>query len=214
MDYDSVYRKTDHYFGADPDPLLVRFYSLLERRHRVLDMGAGQGRHTFFLARSGFEVDAVDVSAEAVKAVTATAAREGLPVRAYHSGFDRFFPRSDRYGGVLLFGLLQTLAWDQIDFLIEMVRLWCAAGGLIFVTAWNTTDPSYEECRATWKTLGRNSFRAKSGEIRTFFSPGEILKVFPDFDVIHHWEGQGPLHRHGDEPPERHGRVEAVFKAI
>jgi tellurite methyltransferase len=212
MDYDAVYRKTDHYFGADPDPLLVRFFPLLDRNRRVLDIGTGQGRHAFYLAKSGFQVDAVDSSVEAVKTIAATAKREGLPIRTYRSGFDSFFPETDGYGGILLFGLIQTLPWDQIDFLIEMVRVWCAAGGLVFITAWNTTDPSYEDCQTNWKTIGRNSFREKEGEIRTFLSENEILKLFADFDVVHHREGLGPLHRHGDDPPQRHGRVEAVFK--
>jgi hypothetical protein len=29
---------------------------------------------------------------------------------------------------------------------------------------------------------------------------------------LHHWEGMGPEHRHGDSPMERHAMTEVVFQ--
>ena len=51
--------------------------------HRVLDLGCGEGRHTFAALRRGARVVAVDTDPEALAATTATAAavarEEGLP---------------------------------------------------------------------------------------------------------------------------------------
>jgi SAM-dependent methyltransferase len=47
---------------------------------RVLDVPCGSGRHTLELARRGFQVTGLDVSAEAVRHARDAAAREGLRV--------------------------------------------------------------------------------------------------------------------------------------
>jgi len=49
---------------------------------RALDIGCGPGRNAIFLARNGFEVDAVDISATAI--AWATERSEGLDVRFRH----------------------------------------------------------------------------------------------------------------------------------
>ncbi len=48
---------------------------------RALDVACGLGRNALFLARSGWRVDAVDVSDVALSALSARAGSEGLPVR-------------------------------------------------------------------------------------------------------------------------------------
>jgi hypothetical protein len=37
------------------------------------------------------------------------------------------------------------------------------------------------------------------------------MDFFPGWRVHHHEEGLGPVHRHGEGPPEQHGDVVAVL---
>ena len=71
------------FFVAKPDESLV---SYLERGliapGRALDVGCGPGRNAIHLARNGFQVDAVDVSAAAI--AWASERGEGLDVRFRH----------------------------------------------------------------------------------------------------------------------------------
>ena len=62
----------------------------------------------------------------------------------------------------------------------------------------------------TEQGAGRSSTPRDRG--RTYLEPGELAGLFPDFELVHSWEGLTPEHRHGDGPPERHGRAEAVFR--
>jgi len=62
------------------------------------------------------------------------------------------------------------------------------------------------------KKNGKNSYLKSNGEKRTFFEPGEIKKLFKEYEIIYYWEGLGPEHRHGNSPIERHELIEAVFK--
>jgi SAM-dependent methyltransferase len=214
MQYDEIYGKTENYFGSAPETLLRKHHQLLDKSKRVLDLGAGQGRHALFLAKRGFKVDALDPSKVAIETVSAMAAKENLDIRTYQSSFETFEPETDFYSGILMLGLIQILSWESIELLLEKILSWTRTGSLIFARAFTTEDSSFSRTRRSpeWKPIGRNSFTDQLGHFRTFLKAGEILALFPDFKVIYHWEGLGPKHRHGDGPREQHAEVEGVFR--
>jgi cyclopropane fatty-acyl-phospholipid synthase-like methyltransferase len=212
MSYDETYANIPDTFGADPEPVLTDHLHLLDRSAPVLDIGAGQGRHALHLARVGFTVDALDPSRVANETMAAAAVREGLPVRCHRGGFADFAPEADGYGGILVFGLIQILTWEDIDLLRRRLRQWTRPEGLVFVTGFTVADASFARYAQTWPPIGRNSFGDGSGGIRTYLEPGEIIELFQEFVVVHHRERWGPEHRHGDGPVERHAMVEVVLR--
>ena len=212
MRYDDLYSKTEAYLGNEPSNLLWEKYGLIDRSKPVLDVGAGQGRNAFFLARKGFSVDAIDNSLVSVETVKSVAAREGLPIRTFHSGFAEFRQENCMYSGVLLLGLVQILTRSEIGLLGQKAKEWTETGGLLFVTAFSTGDPSFSASAEHLREAGKNSFTDEEGNARTYLEPGEILSIFPGFARIHLWEGLGREHRHPGKPPERHGMVEAVLR--
>lgn len=50
-----------HAYPSEPSPIVTQFCSLAPNM-AALDIGAGNGRNTLFLAKQGFVVDAVDIS--------------------------------------------------------------------------------------------------------------------------------------------------------
>lgn len=210
--FDQEYRGTADYFGVEPASLLSAQVARLDRTRPVLDVGAGQGRNALYLARRGFMVDAIDVSAVAVETVSRRADEEGLPIRAVVCGFESFVPPVDHYSTVLLLGLIPVLARESVELLRERVWSWTGEGGIVLATGFVSSDPSFEEVSRTWRPIGKNSFTDEVGRVRTFLEAGEILDCFGGFEVIHHWEGTGPVHRHGEGQPERHEVFEAVLR--
>lgn len=70
--------------GGAASPWLLRWAHLIRRHGRVLDLAAGGGRHSRWLAARGFAVTAVDRAAEAMAALadvaeTVVADLEGAP---------------------------------------------------------------------------------------------------------------------------------------
>ena len=210
MKYDEAYRNTEHVFGREPEVILKAYHTSLDPARPVLDIGSGQGRHTLFLARRGFTVDAVDPSRAGIDSVAGRAAAEQLPVSTHHCTIDRFQAGGGVYSGVLLLGLIQELPREALPVLVLKIDRLLHPGGLLFVTAFSIEDPAYQTHAAGWQRIGRHSFQNKEGAIRTYLEPDEILDLFPRYEVIYHKEELGPEHRHGDGPPERHFRIEFV----
>jgi SAM-dependent methyltransferase len=213
MEYDEIYENTENVFGRNPEKILVGYYRKIDRLKPVLDIGAGQGRNALFLAREGYVVDAIDPSGVAMAALSKITSEENLTVRTHHCGFETFQPKVP-YSGILVFGLIPEQPWGTVEHLLTKIDAWSFEGTMLFVTAFTTDDPALPLHLKTWNGIGKNSFQSEQGQIRTYLQSGELLGLFHRWKVIHYWEGLGPEHRHGEGPPERHGKVEAVFQRL
>ena len=212
--YDDYYRSTPEVFGSAPNQILVERAGLIDPSSITLEIACGQGRNSFFLARNGMTVHALDQSVEAVRQVKAVAEKEGLAIRTIHSGFADLQPEATGYGAILVFGLIPDLKRDDVAALVTTVEKVLAPKGLLFITAFGTWDPAFENHQREWTEDSENSFCSLDGVVRTYLEPGELVALFPGLEVIHFWEGLGPEHRHGDGPPERHGLAETVLRRL
>lgn len=211
MNYDEQYAKVDALFGTEAESILKQFADRLKRDSVVLDIGAGQGRNSVFLAELGFAVHALEPSKVASSALELLAGKRRLSMEIFSTTFERFVPPVVQYAGILVFGLMPDLDLPSIQRLLGRIHEWSGRGSLIWVTGFTTQDPAYDRHRSRWETSGENSFRGPGGVMRTYLEPGQIVTLFSEYSVLHHREGLGPVHRHGDGPPERHGRFEAVL---
>ena len=198
MNYDEQYEKDEAVFGNEPEPTLVEYAGRLPDNATVLDIGAGQGRNSVYMARRGIAVDALEPSIPGVNALERITAEQGLPIRRFSKSFERFSPPVVHYSGILVFGLIPDLEWKAIGQLEDRISTWTGRGSVIWITGFTIHDPAYA--------------RQRSGTVRTYLEPGQILQLFNRYSALHHWEGLGPEHRHVDGPPERHGMFEAVFE--
>lgn len=98
--YDELYGRLDEAFGAEPDSLLVEHRRLLDPTRPVLDVGAGQGRHSLLLAAEGFTVEAIDPSPVAIESLRARA-KEAEEIGPEHRHGDGPVERHARATAVL-----------------------------------------------------------------------------------------------------------------
>ncbi len=98
-DFDQRYAETRRPFRADPagpDPSLVELAGQLPAG-RALDLGAGEGRNSLFLARLGWRVTAVDLSGVALSRLAAEAARERLAVETVVGDIGQYLAGASRF---------------------------------------------------------------------------------------------------------------------
>ena len=212
MNYDEYYKMNNDVFGEKPEKVLVKYCSKISKEFPVMDIGAGQGRNTFYLSKLGYNVVALDPSIVSVEMMKEVKKKENLTFEIFNSDF-KSFVNDKSYAAILLFGLIQILDWDEIIILKDKISRWLKKGGLIFLTSFSTKDESHKEILKVSKKVGRNSYLKPNGDKRTFFEPGEIKSLFVEYEIVHYWEGLGPEHRHGNSPIERHELIEAVFKS-
>src|SRR5262249_37888255 len=77
--WDEKYAKGE-YAGNEPSSLLVASVTSL-KPGRALDLACGAGRHSLYLARRGWQVEAVDSSTVAIEMLANKIAAEKLPVQ-------------------------------------------------------------------------------------------------------------------------------------
>jgi SAM-dependent methyltransferase len=212
MTYDKTYKEIKDVFGSEPVEILKRYYKKIDITKPVLDIGAGQGRNSFFLAKAGYTVDAIDPSRISIESINEITKRENYKINAYQQSFDEFNYRNNPYSAILVFGLLQILDLKSISFLTKMIDKYTTNGSLVFITAFSVKDASFKKYKKEWKKDGRNSFSDKKGNHRTFFETNEIIELFDNYKIIHQWEGLGRKHRHGNSPVEQHTMIELVME--
>ncbi|NOY88212.1 MAG: class I SAM-dependent methyltransferase [FCB group bacterium] len=212
MNYDKIYNETKKYFGLRPEGILVDCYRYLNPSFPVLDIGAGQGRNTLFLARQGLDVEAIEPSKIACQQIMSQVKDKNLPIKVFNTGFENFRPSVKSYSGILIFSIIQILSLPKISSLIDKLSQWTEKGGLVFVTAFTTEDPALEKLDRKAVKIGKNSYRFNN-DIHTFLEPQELKKLLKkDFSPLYYCERMTPWHRHGHRKEHRHALVEAIFR--
>lgn len=210
--YDKTYLEIENVFGIEPESILLKYINQLDKNYPILDVGAGQGRNSFFLANEGFEIEAIDTSKVSIDIIKKFAKANNLNIKTYKSDFLDYEVSNKKYSAVLIFGLFQILSWHSIIEFIKKSKKIVKKGGLIFITAFGTEDFSYKNNMKDFIEIGKNSFFNDEKHIRTFLESDEILSFFEDTEILHHKEGLGKEHKHGNGPIEQHLLVELVAK--
>ncbi len=125
---------------------------------RALDVGCGGGRHSIFLAKNGFSVDAVDISSVAIAYLKSI--KNNLNITPILADLDNFEITPNKYGLIVKVNYLDRA-------LIKRAKSALLKGGIIVVE-------SYVEDKENEKE-GNKAFLLKKGELK---------ELFNDFDVI------------------------------
>jgi 2-polyprenyl-3-methyl-5-hydroxy-6-metoxy-1,4-benzoquinol methylase len=156
--YDKVY-ENDQHFGA-PYPELVLFFREFEPKGKVLDLGCGQGRDALALARLGYQVTGVDISAVGISKMLHQAMKENLQIEGiiadiYHFNID------SSYDIILFDSMFHFYKRDKEreTSLLEKIMNQLKVGGLLCIivskskTAESTLEDILTDSVITWNTL-------------------------------------------------------------
>lgn len=156
-------------FGRRPNDWLHQHRGLLlvQPRGQVLDLACGNGRNALYLARLGFEVEAVDISEVAISWLEQEAEETGVNLWARVGDLTRMKFPPNRFQVILNFNFLERSLFPVIEEVL-------APGGLLF-----------------FETFTRDQIQVVGSEIppRYTLEHNELIRAFPGLRVIRYREG-------------------------
>lgn len=141
-EWDKRYSGTELLWSAEPNVFVARELAS-PPPGRALDLGAGEGRNSIWLASRGWTVTAVDFSKVALDRGAALAARAGVnagvgSVEWVHADLRRYEPEKASYDLVLVVYL--QLAQQDVHHVLAAARSAVAPGGTVFVVGHDRTN--------------------------------------------------------------------------
>ena len=136
-------------------------------RH-ALDVACGLGHNAIWIAQQGWQVDGADIAAEGLNLARQTATNHGCEVSWIEADLDEWIPTPNTYDLAIVFRFLDRETVPRI------VRTGLRPGGWL-----------------VYETFSSAQLKRPNSHIRnpTFtLAPGELPKLFPEFDVIVHCE--------------------------
>lgn len=166
--WDAKYRERGpEAFGLSPSDWLVRHEAMLQEQAKgpALDIACGNGRNSIYLARMGFQVEALDISSVATDWLNKEAVEQKLPIAARSLDITAWEFPPDRYQLIINFNFLERSIFPGI------VKALAPGGLLLFETF--LQDPDFQT----------------SMNARFLLKPNELLRAFSGFRVLHYLEG-------------------------
>jgi SAM-dependent methyltransferase len=163
--------------------------------HSVLVPGSGYGRNAEALARAGFEVTGIELSATAV-----ALAHHSSPDIRYHQGSVLDMPFDDSvYDGIYCFNVLHLFRKKERMAFLQRCRDQLREGGLLFFVVFSDREPSY----GTGRLVEENTFESKPGREVHYYSEDDLRSEFRDLEILETGIMEDP-EEHGEEGRHTH----------
>ena len=147
----------------EPSRLLVDFLPVLQKG-RALDLACGEGRNAIYLAREGFDVDAIDISDVALD--KGRIAAGGLKIHFISADLEAFQIPENSYDLIINFNYLQRSLSPNIKRGLKI-------GGYVLFETY---------------TLEQQRFGPPRNP-EFLLKPNELLTMFRDLHIVYYREG-------------------------
>jgi tellurite methyltransferase len=193
-----------------PDLFLLQYLSIIPKGY-ALDLGAGKGRNTLFLAENGFEVDAFDRDNESISYLQKTASDQSLSIRAIKNELTTLTILPKRYSLAVAAWVLMYLRRGEREGLVKMAIKGLVPEGYLYVGVFSLEDPGYEMCKTEFEEIEERTFFVPKRKMTVhYFVPEEVQAVVKGLEVIALKKSYEMDISHGN--PHYHGKIEVLAK--
>jgi tellurite methyltransferase len=205
--WNKIYKKRKFYWGLKPDPLLMKYLPRIPKG-KALDIGAGEGRNSIFLAKEGFEVEAIDIVKEGLKKCEKLTKKYKLSITTRIIDVKKFKFKPRTYSLIISVAGIDFLKYSEIKKIINKIKSSLKKDGIVYIVSFTTKDPAYKILKHQ-KEIEKNTFYSKKlKQYRHFFEPGELKSLFKNFRILYYRE-----YFKEDAHPKPHQHALAVILA-
>ncbi len=157
-----------------------------KRNKKLLDLGAGIGRHSLLFAKNGFDVTAFDFSKEGLDKIENFADQLNLEIDLVNGNMNRLPFASQSFDFVVAYNSIYHTDYEGLIRTIYEIRRVLKANGEAFVTMLSKNDRSFID--GSGSLIAENTLMKKEedGSILPHFFVDEeyIYKLFKSFHII------------------------------
>ena len=174
--------------NAAPNKTIVEYEHLFQKNWNVLDVGCGDGKNAFYLAKQGFEnIDACDISETAVGKMKRLCENSNYKINATVTSVLEFEFKK-KYDLMLSFGVFHFMEKEDWKAFIKKAQRNTNIGGIYIIQLFNDNIPPTPDIAPY--AVGM----AKDGEIKKLYEDWEIIEYL---SYTFNDEHPGvPLHQH------------------
>lgn len=168
--WEEEYLNLDKSTFGEPSKEVVDIVPFLKKDAKILDVGCGDGRHSAYFAEIGFEVDAFDISANAIRKINYLKQKYSLNINAVMC--DAFgFDFTHKYDLIIIHGVLQFVEREKQSDMIQLLQEWTTNGGYHIIALFTDAEPVPDDLKDVMVGV------FKEGEIKDYYSNWNI-KMF------------------------------------
>jgi len=184
FDWDTFYSEREKpvpFFVNAPDENLVQYFknNLLSPGGRVLELGCGPGRNAIYFAKQGYEVDAVDLSKEALQWGKERAKEQNVSINFIFKNIFELEIQNAQYDVIYDSGCFHHIApHRRIDY-VKLLNQALKPGGLLGITCFVKNGSVGGSNITDWEVYRQRSLKGGLG-----YTPEKLEKIFKDFRVV------------------------------
>lgn len=204
---------TDFFSGANkayndlPEAALLKFLPAVPKGN-ALDVGAGLGQNSLFLARQGFAVDALEKDPEiALKCKERTDA-EKLGIKTITGSIEEQELEANKYSLIIAAWVFQFIPAEHVRAVLKKLEKALAPGGFLYIGTFSTRDAGFITGEPCPECKQKNTVKRSNGLMMHYFEPGELEKELAHLEDVVSLSGTRRDYSHGE--PHTHGFIELV----
>ena len=170
---------------------------------KLLDIGAGIGRHALFFAKQGIEVTALDISSNGLNIIRNKADTMGLTIRTIAADMHSIPLENECFDYIVAYHSIYHTDYSGLTKIIKEMHRLLKKGGEIFLTLLSENDSEFitHHKESDNKTLIK---REEEGTFLThlYLNENDIRQLFHEFTIIRikevkeYFKKQNPCHFH------------------